>query len=585
VASKKTNNKKLNFETRSVPDNDPSKKQTSVKSFKETLPDWRKWCEYWRSYPDRFVDHIRPPNSKVKLYFYQRIMLRILFRYQKVYFVLTRGSAKSYTQILAMYLKCIMYPDTHLFIAAPTKQQASNIAKENIERIWEHLPLLQKEVKQTIFQNDYTKLIFHNGSSLDVVQVAQSSRGGRRNGGAVEEIVDDSMKKDVLNEVVIPMMANDRIATCGGKDPNEPHKFQFYITTSGTKQSFAYEKLQEVIDEMVNPSNLNYGKSFVLGAGYRLGCLYGQLDEEFIQSLKLQPTFNPMSFAREYESIWTGTSDNSLVTIEDLQKCRTLTKAEYRNMDRSAEYILSYDVARSEGNANATSALCVFKITPRGDGTYIKHLVNVFSMEGTHFLEQALFLKKKVNEYKASMVVVDANGLGTGLIDQLVLEIDENPPYSVVNDERYDRFKRQNSIPMVFALKSTNKDTKSSDIHNVFMNSIANHDIKIPHTESQARLDIHKKSDSIQVAKQLLPFVMTDRLADEIMNLEYSQSGNNTIVKQISKKINKDKFSAMEYGLFYIHLLERKNKSRQRETITDISKMFAFKAPKYKLHR
>lgn len=174
---------------------------TNVRSFEETKEDWRKYCSFWRAYPDRFIDFIRPENCKIDLYFYQRVMLRILFRYKKVYFTFTRGTAKSFTQILALYLKCIMYPGTSLFICAPNKEQASKISSENIEKIWDFFPILQGEIKKAIFNNDYTKLIFHNGSKLDVVQVAQSARGGRRNGGSVEEIVDNKMKKDTLNEV------------------------------------------------------------------------------------------------------------------------------------------------------------------------------------------------------------------------------------------------------------------------------------------------------------------------------------------------------------------------------------------------
>lgn len=187
--------------TNDITDKDFSKKETSVASFESMKPEWRKFASYYREYPDLFIDLIKPPNSKINLFFYQRLMLRILFRYQQVYFTMTRGSAKSFTQILGLYLKCIMYSGTHLFIAAPTKMQAAQISQENIEKIWEYFPLLKNEVKQHYFNKDSTKIIFHNNAKLDVVQVAQSARGGRRNGGSVEEIVDETMKKDVLNEV------------------------------------------------------------------------------------------------------------------------------------------------------------------------------------------------------------------------------------------------------------------------------------------------------------------------------------------------------------------------------------------------
>jgi hypothetical protein len=571
---------------------DASLKDTSKKSFEEMKPEWRKACEFWKQYPDRFLDYIKPKDSKIDLYPYQRIMLRILFRYRKVYITATRGTAKSFTEILALYLRCIMFPEVKLFICAPGKEQASKIAKENIENIWSFFPLLKNEVEHATFGKDYTRLTFHNGSVMDVVQVEQSARGGRRHGGAVEEIVDEGLKKDTLNEVVIPLMANNRIASCGFKgkewriDPNEMHKSQYFITTAGTRQSFAFEKLQEILKEMAE------GKSaFSLGSSYELPCMHGQLDINFINELKESDTYNPLSFAREYESVWTGSSDNSFVSLEDLKKCRTIERPEIKANDKDinekkAMYVLAYDVSRAEGRANALCALAIIKIIPRSDGTYQKFLVNMYSFEGTHFLEQALFLKKMVNNWKASILVVDANGLGVGLVDQLVLEIDENPAYEVVNDDRYDRYKTGNSIPMVYNMKSQSKGHKDQEIDNLFSNLISNHKVKMLVTETHAKtlpaiqkMAKDRDKNGEKIAKELMPYTMVDLLQDEIMNLEHKQTGNDSKVIQISKRITKDKWSAFKYGLYWIHLLERKNAVKKRER-ADSWKFMAVRAPK-----
>lgn len=555
----------------SIIDRDSSKKEQNVQSFESMKDELRKFCSYYMMYPDKFIDLISPPNSKIKLFFYQRILLRVLMRYQNVYVTMTRGSAKSFTQVLALYLKCIFRSGGHYFIAAPTKMQAANISQENIEKIWDYFPLLKNEVSRYYFNKDSTKLVFHNGSRLDVVQVAESARGGRRNGGSVEEIVDESMKKDVLNSVVLPMMANDRLTSGGhGYDPNEVHKSVAYVTTSGNRQSFAFEKLMEVTKQVAQ------GKSaYVIGAGYELPVMHGQLDLNYIMSLKESDTFNPLAFSREYESIWTGSSDDSFVSFEDLNDCRLLKKAETKAIDKNAEYILSYDVARQEGSQNANSALVILKCIPREDGTFTKHLVNIFSFEGVHFQEQAKFLKRKVNEYKASVLIVDVNGLGQGLVDFLITEVDENPPYSVVNDSRYDAFKTPDSIPMIYALNSGSKENKASDIHTVFMGTIINKGVKLLTSASQAKTEI-KTKDSQKEAEELLPYVMTDILVEEIMNLEHKQKGKDVEVKQISKRIPKDKFSAFEYALWYVHLQEKKNKQR-KNTVFDPSQLFLVK--------
>jgi hypothetical protein len=380
------------------------------------------------------------------------------------------------------------------------------------------------------------------------------------------------MKKDLLQEVVIPLMANDRKAMNGSVDPNEQHKFQWYVTTCGTKQSFAYAKMREIEGLMLE------GKpAFNMGSGYELAVMHEQLDEEFINEVRESPNTNPLGFEREYNSGWTGSSDDSLVSLDDFIACRTLRTAEWRadEKDKHASYVLSYDVARAEGSQNASCALSVIKIIDRGDGTFQKHLVNVFTFEGTHFREQALFIKQKVNEFKARICVIDVNGLGKGLVDYLVTEVDENPAYEVVNDDRYDRYKTDNSIPMIFGVTSQSKETKAGDIHNVFMSTIANHGIKMLVSESQAKVlpKYKKMKDEEKKSDELMPFTMTDFLQEEVMNLEYEQSGNNTKVRQISRSIQKDKFSSLEYGIYYIYLIEQKNKVRRTQH-TDISKFF-----------
>lgn len=550
----------------------------ALKTFAESKDDWREYCEFWINYPDYFIDFIKPDGCKIDLYFYQRLYLRILMRYRRVFITATRGTAKTFTEILAMYLCCIFRPGIKKFICAPGKQQAAKLAQDNISDIWDYYPILKSEIKHYSFQKDYTKLIFKNGSRLDIVQAKDSERGGRRHGGAIEEIVDDKLDPDNLHSIILPLMANNRIAACKGVDPNEVHKQEWYCTTAGTKQSFAFQKMREVFDDMIQ------GKSaFAIGNSYELPCMHGQLDIDFINEQRESPTFNPLAFQREYESIWTGSSEESLVPLEKLNECRILKQAEFSACkDKSCEYVLCYDVARAEGNPNAQSALIILKIKEKEDGTYHIHLVNVFSFEGMHFKEQAKFLKQKVNEFRAKILIVDSNGLGSGCVDYLVDEIDENPRYSVVNDERYDKYKTPESIPILYAIKSQKKETKSSNIHNTFVSAIINKKVKMLVPESAIKTDLMKKlkNDTEKYTEESYPYVMTDILCDEIMNLEYKQSGNDTDVKPISRSINKDKFSALEYGIYWIYLEEMKNKIKKSENTVDINKLFQFRKPK-----
>ena len=112
--------------------------EMKLKSFQLVKGKWRELCSFFRFYPDRFLDFIKDPSSHISLYFYQRIHLRVLLRYRRVFIAATRGTAKSYIVILAYILKCIFYPGIKLFICARGKEQAAKITQERLAEIFDH---------------------------------------------------------------------------------------------------------------------------------------------------------------------------------------------------------------------------------------------------------------------------------------------------------------------------------------------------------------------------------------------------------------------------------------------------------------
>lgn len=550
----------------------------NVKNYKER---WKSLISYFRSYPDMFLEFISDGESKINLYFFQRVYLRILCRHKNVFITATRGTSKSYLQNLAMIIVCILYPNTRRSVVAPTKSQASNITQEKLRDIFEHFPELKKEVKHYRKEKDFTELEFYNGSIFNVVTMSSSSRGGRRHGMIVEEICDDKFDEGILNSVVIPMMSNNRMAVCKQVDKSEVlHKSQWYVTTASPKQNFANAKASEVLEQMENGES-----AFFIGNSYELPCMHDLLEYEFVESMRNSPTVSQLDFLREYCSVYTGSSTDALVQIDVLKKCRNLKVAEWEAVDDpKVMYALAYDVARNEGDANALSALIVIKCTPRNDGTYLKEIVNVFSMEGMHDTYQARFLKQKVEEFRASILVIDANGLGSGVVDQCVLDLgDGYPPYKVVNDEdrSYDRYYTEESIPMVFALKAQSKETKNSDMINHIYKVFNKKDVSLlinPQDGAKEYTKFNKIKytalDSEERMKYEMPYIYTDLLIDELLNLRYKQTGNGQAqIERVSRSICKDKYSALLYGLFWVYLQERKNLERKRKSTFRPSKL------------
>ena len=163
---------------------------------------------FFTAYPDLFLDLITPSYDDIKLFFYQRILLRAFMRFKEVYWVACRATSKTFLSILALILQCVFMPGTKRFIVATYKVQAAKIAKEKISEIFQHWPLLRREViggdimeLPGNYGKDYVTLKFRNGSQLDVVG-GDGTRGLRRMGGLLDELRDADEVE--ITEIVLP---------------------------------------------------------------------------------------------------------------------------------------------------------------------------------------------------------------------------------------------------------------------------------------------------------------------------------------------------------------------------------------------
>jgi len=151
---------------------------------------------------------------------------------------------------------------------------------------------------------------------------------------------------DILNEVIIPTTNVDRLLPDGTRHKEENvNKSQIYITTAGWKNSFAYDKLIELlVQSVIDPNQV-----MVIGGTYETPVTEGLLDEDFVDQLKVQGTYNDDSFDREYRSIWSGAVENAFYSAEKFDKHRVLLQPEYEYSGRSSKsayYVIGVDVGR-----------------------------------------------------------------------------------------------------------------------------------------------------------------------------------------------------------------------------------------------
>ena len=79
-----------------------------------------------------------------------------------------------------------------------------------------------------------------------------------------------------------------------------------------------------------------------------------------------------------------------------------------------------------------------------------------------------------------------------------------------------------------------------------------------------------QEMDASKRAEYLKPFTLTTILREQLLNLVEDNEGVNIILKQSSRNIPKDKFSAFEYGLYYIKQEEDRKRKRKKRNISEM---------------
>ena len=235
----------------------------------------------------------------------------------------------------------------------------------------------------------------------------------------VEEssLLNDELFQDALEP--IPNIPRRTIGKQSAINPEELNGQMHFLTTAYFKNT-EYERNLRMFDEMVELK----GK-IILGSDWQLACEYGR-GETRSQILAKKERLSPIFFMTNYESRWVGSTDNCLVDINKLMELRVLPKVEMKG-DNKSEYYIGVDVARSTKTSNNQTSITIGKVQrdKMDKVKYIK-IVNLVNLpNGMNFTGQAIAIKRLKNVFKAKKVIADGNGLGVGLVDELLkLHID-----------------------------------------------------------------------------------------------------------------------------------------------------------------
>lgn len=532
------------------------------------------WCLY-AAYPDIYLDMIKPKDSNFDLFPYQRVFLRACMRYTTIYITAARATSKTFLSILAKYLQCMFIPNHVGSIVAPNKNQAAKISKQKIEEIWRIWPLLKNELEiyngepHANFGKDYCDLFFKNGARLSIVGALDSDRGLRTHATLIDETRDQD--GDMISEVILPQMNVSRRMANGLVNPYEKINTQvIYATSAGMKSSFAYEALIDTFEKaIIDPKH-----NFCIGLDYRIPVLHGLIDGTYVRNLKMSPSYNEMTFASEYMGTWMGGSEESWFNFEKISKYRKIKNPEWKQKfrdDPKIFYLISVDVGRLSDQTVA----CVFRVNIR-DNKYYSTMVYIEVLgrqaETKTFVQQAIDLKKLIERFNPREVVIDCNGLGVGLADEMIRnQVDENgetlPAYGFFNNDDYKKIQPKDAPEILYSMKANGP--LNSKIHGNAYTRLNTGMVRFLITEQEARsallaTQVGAKMSFEKRVKRLMPHELTTKLFEEMANLRLKRTGLDITLEQINSRFPKDKYSAFAYGQWRIKELEEEAYQKQK---------------------
>jgi ribonucleoside-diphosphate reductase alpha chain len=500
----------------------------------------------WQWYPDKALDLLAPKEGGIKLHTDQRIFMRCGARFFSEYGCMPRGWGKTFCEVATMVIIAIRYPNIELGLTAQTKENAASLLKDKWNELVRYYPMLQNEVEKTSFIKGDALIVFKNGARIDALANAQSSKGQRRKRLNIEEsnLMDNVTFEDALEPVVeVGRITTGKLAIINPEELNQQINF---FTTPGFRGSDEYRRSIQMIRDMRDLK----GK-IVLGSDWMLGCWYGRGSSKST-ILKKKMDSSPIAFDMNYGGNWVGSATGALVNINNLMKCRTLTEPILTTASEADEYYIGVDVARSQKKTNNQSSVAVGKVIRSSDGKIEEiQLANIIHISNMlNFSTQACIVKRVMKRYNAKVAIVDGNGLGTGLIDELMKETydpktgETYPAWNTINTTAEPETK--NAETCLYDIKAQSAQTR---IISNFIDIIDS--CKLRFLENRNGGDYSIKNDD-DLNSKVMPYVQEELFFQEVGNLKLIQNGKNLSIEKVVNKFDKDRFSAVAYLLYYI---------------------------------
>ena len=522
---------------------------------------WTEFISYYRYYIDEFACDI----LGLRLFPFQRLILRAMARYQNSMLIACRGLGKSY--IVAVFYICvaILYPNIKLGIASGNSQQARNVIIQKIKGELSKNEAIAREIKFPIRTSDGDCVVeFKNGSEIRAITLAQDRGGDSARSWRFSYILIDEarlVKDEIIEEILIPMTKTKRQNAIRW---NQSEKGKvIFISSAYLKTSSLYKRFKFHYEEMLK-GNKDY---MAICFPYQVGVQAGLFDQEDIEKELEKPQMTKDKFAYEFEGRFVGSSGESYYPYELTNPCRVLERCEFQQPKKSNSiYVITHDVAVSTEKNSDNACTHVIKLKLKPNGTYTKQVVFTKTVNGLSLNKQRDFLRELIHIKFPNTVklLIDAQGAGAGLpsmfyesweyTDPKTGVVTEYPP--IISDDEKSVDILDNAIPLIRSVHGMNNFV---NLYYPYMKGCFE-DGSLELLMQSAEVDNLYKSNMMSF-DEYYQHVEHDILQSELSNIKQDFTNNEkmTYTRIVSGK-KRDRATSLMYGLSYVCELETDNK-------------------------
>ncbi len=370
------------------------------------------------------------------------------------------------------------------------------------------------------------------------------------------------------------------------------------------KDHWSYTKTVDTFKVMLDDTRAD----FVCGLPYQLSIQEGLLFPEDVESDMLESDFNEIKWSMEMEADFFGDDGDAFFDYNSISKNRRIQYpmlperlASVLGHPKSMRIppkqpgemrILSADIAlmSSKKQNNDASAIFINQMLPTKAGRYISNIVYTESSEGLRTDAQALVIRKLFDEFQCDYIVLDTNGVGLGVFDELCHDIPDPdsgeiyPALSCCNDPTMaERCTNKDAEKVIWSMKATNK--VNSDCAVLLRDGFRNGRLRLLVTEYDAGelldgVEEFRKLSPQQQEVVKLPYTNTTLLINELVNLQSETTPAGVRVYE-KTGMRKDRYSSLSYNFYVATQLEAKQ-TRRRRSQEEPTSFFLYRAPKIK---